>query len=335
MLMAAALLSAGIGAASNVAQNYFNSQANKEARQWQYQMWMKNNEYNTPQNQVARLRAAGLNPGIAMSNGAVGSGTSSSPAEGVEPMKYDFSPAATALQQGAMLHIENKKADAEIREKNSNAQGQEIRNQWLNFQELADLLNKRSDLKKKGKDTDLVDQMIEYKRQENAAFQERNAAEVQRIRAEAAEKEKQAHLVELQSSYQEIINKYAPKEKAKLLSQIDANTQMLLSAAYEHDKAALSHAADVALKGVDLETKKAIKPFLINEAESKANESYWNSERAAKIFLLGDKGSYWPAMDLNGHSYESYNTGFRGDRVYNKEARVSRKRHPRHSIQLQ
>lgn len=39
-------------------------QANQEAREWQYEMWKMNNEYNTPANQKQRLIDAKLNPSL-------------------------------------------------------------------------------------------------------------------------------------------------------------------------------------------------------------------------------------------------------------------------------
>ena len=50
----------------------FNSAQSQIQRQWTEQMWNKQNEYNLPVNQMARLRAAGLNPSLMYSNGVSG-----------------------------------------------------------------------------------------------------------------------------------------------------------------------------------------------------------------------------------------------------------------------
>ena len=63
----------GIGSvASTLLGNSANIQLAREQREWDYKMWKENNEYNTPLNQMKRLRSAGINPGLAMSNGLIG-----------------------------------------------------------------------------------------------------------------------------------------------------------------------------------------------------------------------------------------------------------------------
>lgn len=55
----------------------------QQQKEYDYQMWKENNEYNTPQAQSERLKAAGINPALAMSN--ISTGTSSSSAGGQTP----------------------------------------------------------------------------------------------------------------------------------------------------------------------------------------------------------------------------------------------------------
>lgn len=43
--------------------------AMREQNQWAYKMWKESNEYNSPSSQMARLRAAGINPALAYANG--------------------------------------------------------------------------------------------------------------------------------------------------------------------------------------------------------------------------------------------------------------------------
>ena len=57
----------------------FQSKENQKARDYNTEMWEKNNAYNDPTQQMARLKNAGINPHLAYSNGAV-TNTSSSPA---------------------------------------------------------------------------------------------------------------------------------------------------------------------------------------------------------------------------------------------------------------
>ena len=72
-------------AASSVLGNIMNSSESVAQRDWQERMWERNNEYNTPQNQMRRLRQAGINPHFAIQGGQLGTGTSSSPANSYQP----------------------------------------------------------------------------------------------------------------------------------------------------------------------------------------------------------------------------------------------------------
>lgn len=59
------------------------NKANMELAKYQYEknleMWNRNNEYNNPQNQMARLKAAGLNPNLVYGQGSVGNASSTPP----------------------------------------------------------------------------------------------------------------------------------------------------------------------------------------------------------------------------------------------------------------
>ena len=56
-----------------------NASLNSATRNWQTELYREDREYNTPANQVKRLRQAGINPQLAMSNGMLGSGSSTMP----------------------------------------------------------------------------------------------------------------------------------------------------------------------------------------------------------------------------------------------------------------
>lgn len=60
-------------------QNEWQTQENEKAYQRSLQMWNLQNEYNSPTQQMARLRSAGLNPNLVYGNGAVGNTTSNYP----------------------------------------------------------------------------------------------------------------------------------------------------------------------------------------------------------------------------------------------------------------
>lgn len=60
-------------------QNEWQTQENEKAYQRSLQMWNLQNEYNSPTQQMARLRSAGLNPNLVYGNGAVGNTTGNYP----------------------------------------------------------------------------------------------------------------------------------------------------------------------------------------------------------------------------------------------------------------
>lgn len=99
--------------------NRFNAEQAQIQRDWQEQMWNKNNEYNSPQAMISR----GLNPFIGSS---VGAGISKSPASGgaaasaatspsIQAFRPDFSDVGTALAsmaqaRAAMMNAEQNAA---------------------------------------------------------------------------------------------------------------------------------------------------------------------------------------------------------------------------------
>lgn len=60
-------------------QNEWQTQENEKAYQRNFQMWNLQNEYNSPTQQMARLRTAGLNPNLVYGNGVTGNSSGSTP----------------------------------------------------------------------------------------------------------------------------------------------------------------------------------------------------------------------------------------------------------------
>lgn len=76
--------------AENQKNREYNFRLAQQQNQWNYEQWMRENDYNTPKAQMQRFRDAGLNPDLMMSNGAqnlsaqspqMTSGAPSSPAD--------------------------------------------------------------------------------------------------------------------------------------------------------------------------------------------------------------------------------------------------------------
>ena len=99
-------------------QNIFNQYEAQRAREWNQQV--DSTKY---QRTVADMRAAGVNPALAMSGGVSTQASSSAQAQGanVETPLLDLSQVAQLAMQSRQLSIQNKLANADIRVKNAEA----------------------------------------------------------------------------------------------------------------------------------------------------------------------------------------------------------------------
>ena len=123
---------------------YWSIMMNQANQQFAQKMWNAQNDYNTPFMQAQRLKAAGLNPYLAMQNdGNVGLAQSSSVPEGsvdTSSGQVDASLAASRSQllgtvgntlQSAFANVVNQKmADAQVKKINSENEYQDIVNKF-------------------------------------------------------------------------------------------------------------------------------------------------------------------------------------------------------------
>lgn len=284
------------GAALSLGNTILNRVESSDQRQFLRSMWDANNRYNSPAAQRKRLEQAGINPAFAMQNGMMDSGAASQPSAPSLP-SYDFSPASSALNTAAQLDLQERQVESDARLKDENTIAQQQRNKFGLYDAYFDVLNKIADLRQKGADTSFLVSQKDYLEKQIGAFDRRNNAEVNKIDKEATVAEKQAALIDLQSSYQKIVNQYLPKEKQKSFAVQDATISELYSAAARHDAEAAYAAANKAVseatkEGLDIDnsTKSRIADALVDEAFSKADESYWNSQRAKKDYTGGHLG---------------------------------------------
>ena len=100
-------------------QNIFNKYEAQRAREWNQQM--DSTKY---QRTVADMRAAGVNPALAMQGGVTtqASSNATASAANVGPAQIDLSQVAQLAMQSKQLQIQDKLADAEIRVKNADAE---------------------------------------------------------------------------------------------------------------------------------------------------------------------------------------------------------------------
>lgn len=144
----ASLLGGILSKNSQSSANKTNLQINRENQKWNEKMmdkqnawnlaqWNRENEYNSASQQVARYRAAGLNPYLMMQNGSAGSAssvTSASPGNAgmsntVSP--FDYSAAAAGVGNAVAQHFSNQLMVANVRKAVAEAVGQEKQNTWI------------------------------------------------------------------------------------------------------------------------------------------------------------------------------------------------------------
>lgn len=107
-----ALIAGGGQLVGNVVGAITGNNQQKKARQWQEKMWHMQNEYNTPTQQMQRLKDAGLNPHLVYGNGAnVQAGPVGSPPP-TQPTPDYGSAFATAQQ----AYVTNKLADNQLKQ---------------------------------------------------------------------------------------------------------------------------------------------------------------------------------------------------------------------------
>lgn len=166
-ILGSAVIGAGASLLGNVFGSGSNSSANKtnlklaaQNREFQREMynrqmayntdmWNKQNEYNDPSNQVERLRAAGINPYLALQNGngvgvAQSAGGVTPPAGGaaqVNPFIPDTKGFVDSAMQLSQLLFQSKKQDSEIALNNAELQSRHIDNKFKEKMYEAQLLD--------------------------------------------------------------------------------------------------------------------------------------------------------------------------------------------------
>lgn len=106
--------------AINQMNNDFNAAEAQKVRDFQLDMWNRENEYNTASSQRQRLSEAGLNPYLMMSGGNAGiasSAGSSSPASAAPPLsmqKQDFSGLTNSLSTALQIANQTKETNANV-----------------------------------------------------------------------------------------------------------------------------------------------------------------------------------------------------------------------------
>lgn len=104
----------------NQMNNEFNAAEAQKARDYQTEMWERNNAYNDPSAARQRLASAGYNPYLALSSGAAGSATNvgspstASAASAAPQQPYDWSTLASSVSSAAQIFNQSQQTDAQV-----------------------------------------------------------------------------------------------------------------------------------------------------------------------------------------------------------------------------
>lgn len=180
-----------------------------EQQEYDYKMWQENNAYNAPSAQVERLKAAGINPALALSN--ISTGESSSTAGGQSIPKTTAAtyenPANevnTKVQNLALIG----KQFSDISKQYEETRSLQMQNNWQNVEKSAAVASIL-------KDNKLKDEAVENASLANRLFRDTYSAKVQQEEENATNAFKyglnlsaQGHLLELQKDAQAYANKH-------------------------------------------------------------------------------------------------------------------------------
>ena len=134
----AAMSSAG-GLIGQHMANKANVKLQQKQLDWNENMWHQQNEYNTPENQMNRMRDAGLHPMLALEG--MGGGNSGAPAQGESPAQMDnvmegFDPIGDYMSiKNASAGLENVKAETALKAKDLDLKELEIIMEGMNIEE--------------------------------------------------------------------------------------------------------------------------------------------------------------------------------------------------------
>lgn len=231
-----ALLGAVAGLGSQLLGGAQQNKANRESMQWQEHMydrqradaladWNRNNEYNSPIAQMARLKAGGLNPALFYGGGTSGI-TSAAPIRSSSPGSYKaeaFKPDLGAVMQGAADLLLKKKQAQNMDAQNDliHAQAEETRSRIPKNQAETENVTQDSKYKERVQDILVALKQQEYEKlwnetqsaaqnvslaaQKNAREEALNGATVDKIVAETTKTHAETKNIKL--TYDEIQKK--------------------------------------------------------------------------------------------------------------------------------
>lgn len=293
-------------------QNAFNEAMADKANAFTLSMWNKANEYNSPENQRARLESAGLNPYMMMNGGNAGtaqfasgtsasSGSSGMPSAGgintptatpvqVAPETLDLTPAANMLSRMTDQLLTEQKQTADIANIDAMTEAQKIENKYKVSQIVSELQNRLADTRNKKLQSTYQNIINQFTADNQIADLKRKNQEVKNMKmsyelsqVEVAMRQEQLKQLPEQlrlsvaTAYADISLKYAQGEltRTQAKHEIEKNLETMSKR-----------------MGIDLDNnvKGRISDDLVKKAQAEA-ERAWSNRGADNPFQLSDRFS--------------------------------------------
>lgn len=284
--------------------NQMNYQIAQQNNAFNERMWNLQNEYNTPENQRARLEAAGINPYLMLDGGSTGvaqsspkadtSGTQVAPdigstiAGGYQSMGNSI---ASAASQIAQMSFQNDLQKANVAKTQADAQNSDLqnqydalRNQFAAAQFLADLRLKQYQGKISKYDANYLRDSMQD-RLDALKFQNTVSG------SQASYYNQMAGLYDVQRKIEETNLKWLPREKqvsimAAVQNARTAASQMSLNFASAKNMIAMAalNAANEAGVRLDNKLKDSVFDLSVGLAENKYEQGLWTNEKSRMGF---------------------------------------------------
>lgn len=217
-------IGSAISGGAGILSNALNLGAIGIQNRYNNQQWEKTNEYNSPKNQVSRMREAGLNPALMYGSGSSGGGTAA-PAPTSERRSVDLTQIGNIV--GTYLDLKKKDTDIE----NTRQQTANIKEDWIGKTLINDqgMSNDWKNTEDKASFTPAFRKyMVDLENQEKEG--KLKTAREPNIQKDTELKEQQRKSSELQNWLPEA--QKARYEKLGILPEDDGNVQMFKEAYY-------------------------------------------------------------------------------------------------------
>lgn len=274
-----------IGAVSAIGSTIASIASANHQQRKQEEMWERNNAYNTPEEQAKRLRSAGFNPALAMENGLVDNGNSSSPAGVVDPLNFESFGSQAA--DGMRIANEMKLANSQSAKLDSETEAQNWRNKFAGIREVLDIRKTASEIGENTMQGKKLMREADYLEKEINAYDEISRSQIRLNNANARK-------VEADADYQEIMNRFAPEQQKIITDNLNAENERIWSAVRANDaESALKYAQQALTNAqkhgvvLDNNIKNDAASAIVDSYFADADQKYYQSQISAKEYHEG------------------------------------------------